>query len=59
MKQRYRYGNLSKEVDSKFLMKVSDMMAKKIAWIIPHPIKGSGGIRTMIQNANFLSNSGF
>ena len=34
-------------------------MAKKIAWIIPHPIKGSGGIRTMIQNANFLVSKGF
>ncbi len=59
LKQTYRYGNLSKEVDSKFLEKVQHMMVKKIAWIIPHPIKGSGGIRTMIQNANFLSNSGF
>lgn len=59
LKQTYRYGNLSKEVDPKFLKKVSHMMAKKIAWIIPSPIKGSGGIRTMVQNANFLSNSGF
>lgn len=59
MRQSYRYGNLSQEIDPRFLKKVSDMMAKKIAWIIPHPIKGSGGIRTMVQNANFLSNSGF
>lgn len=35
------------------------MIAKKIAWIIPSPIKGSGGIRTMIQNANFLVRQGF
>lgn len=58
LKQTYRYGNISKEVDPKFLKKMEPMMVKKIAWIIPAPIKGSGGIRTMIQNANFLSNSG-
>ena len=54
-----RYGVISTEVSPKFLKKVEPMMAKKIAWIIPHPIKGSGGIRTMIQNANFLSDSGY
>ena len=59
MRQGMRYGNISKEVDSKFLKEVEWMMAKKIAWIIPHPIKGSGGIRTMIQNANFLATKGF
>ena len=58
-KQGMRYGVISTEVSPKFLKKVEPMMAKKIAWIIPHPIKGSGGIRTMIQNANFLSDSGY
>lgn len=59
MRQGMRYGNISKEVDPAFLEKVKPMMAKKVAWIIPHPIKGSGGIRTMIQNANFLAFKGF
>ena len=59
MRQGMRYGNISKEVDPAFLKEVKWMMAKKIAWIIPHPIKGSGGIRTMIQNANFLVSKGF
>lgn len=58
-KQGMRYGVISTEVSPEFLKKVEPMMAKKIAWIIPHPIKGSGGIRTMIQNANFLSDSGY
>lgn len=59
MRQGMRYGSIIKEVDEKFLERVSSMMAKKVAWIIPHPIKGSGGIRTMIQNANFLASKGF
>ena len=59
MRQGMRYGNISQEVDKKFLKEVEWMMAKKIAWIIPKPIKGSGGIRTMIQNANFLAEKGF
>lgn len=59
MRQNMRYGTIIKEVDKKFLERVRCMMAKKIAWIIPHPIKGSGGIRTMIQNANFLASKGF
>lgn len=58
-KQSYRYGNLIQEIDKKTITKLSKMMAKKIAWIIPHPIKGSGGIRTMIQNANFLVKCGY
>jgi|GEM_PF-2938562 len=32
---------------------------KKIAWFIPNPIKGSGGHRTFIQNANFLVKNGY
>lgn len=58
LKQTYRYDNISKEVDQKFLKKMEPLMVKKVAWIIPAPIKGSGGIRTMVQNANFLSDSG-
>lgn len=59
VRQGMRYGNLSQEVDPKFLKEVEWMMAKKIAWIIPYPIKGSGGIRTMVQNANFLADQGY
>ena len=32
---------------------------KKIAWVIPHPGKGSGGHRTIIQNVNALINAGY
>lgn len=58
-RQAMRYGVIKNEVNSKFLKEAEKMMAKKVAWIIPHPIKGSGGIRTMIQNANFLVKKGF
>lgn len=58
IKQNMRYEKLSAEVDENFLKEVEWMMNKKIAWIIPYPIKGSGGIRTMIQNANFLASKG-
>ena len=58
-KQSYRYGNLIKEVDDNMKKKAEELTAKKIAWIIPHPIKGSGGIRTMIQNANYLVTRGY
>src|SRR5574344_2574217 len=34
-------------------------MKKKIAWIIPAPEKGSGGIKTVINNANYLANNGY
>ena len=58
-KQGYRYGEIIKEVSKKTIKELEPLMAKKIAWIIPHPIKGSGGIRTMIQNANFLVKCGY
>ena len=32
---------------------------KRIAWVIPHPGKGSGGHRTIIQNVNSLIRAGF
>ena len=31
----------------------------KIAWVIPHPGKGSGGHRTIIQNVNALIRAGY
>lgn len=58
-KQSFRYGAIINETSDSFRNEVSSMIAKKIAWIIPWPIKGSGGIRTMIQNANFLVRKGF
>lgn len=58
-KQSFRYGGIINETNHDFRREVDYMMAKKIAWIIPWPIKGSGGIRTMIQNANFLVKQGF
>ncbi len=35
------------------------MVTKRIAWFIPKPIKGSGGHRTIIQNANMLVKKGY
>ncbi len=32
---------------------------KKIAWVMPHPGKGSGGHRTIIQNVNALLREGY
>lgn len=32
---------------------------RKIAWVIPHPGKGSGGHRTIIQNVNALIRHGY
>ncbi len=32
---------------------------KKIAWVMPHPGKGSGGHRTIIQNVNALLKAGY
>lgn len=40
--------------------KVSKNVRKKrIAWVIPHPGKGSGGHRTIIQNVNALIKHGY
>ena len=36
-----------------------DVRKKRIAWIIPHPGKGSGGHRTIIQNVNALIKAGY
>ena len=58
-KQGYRYGEIIKEVSNSTIKELEPLMAKKIAWIIPHPIKGSGGIRTIVYNANFLVKCGY
>lgn len=36
-----------------------DVRKKRIAWVIPHPGKGSGGHRTIIQNVNALIRHGY
>lgn len=33
-------------------------MRRKIAWIIPYPVEGAGGIRTIVGLANFLASTG-
>ena len=58
-RQSFRYGGLVNEVSKDELERMKKKMAKKVAWIIPFPIKGSGGIRTMIQNANYLVTRGY
>lgn len=57
-RQRMRYEELLAKESKEFQNQVKPLIAKRIAWIIPAPIKGSGGIRTMIQNANFLTTKG-
>lgn len=39
--------------------KEEDNGKKKIAWVMPHPGKGSGGHRTIIQNVNALLKAGY
>lgn len=34
-------------------------MRKKIAWLVPFPIEGSGGISNIFYNMNYLSSKGF
>lgn len=36
-----------------------DVRKKRVAWIMPHPGKGSGGHRTIIQNVNALIKAGY
>ena len=36
-----------------------DVRKKRIAWVMPHPGKGSGGHRTIIQNVNALIRNGY
>lgn len=36
-----------------------DVRKKRVAWVIPHPGKGSGGHRTIIQNVNALVAAGY
>ena len=37
----------------------SDVRKKRVAWVMPHPGKGSGGHRTIIQNVNALIKAGY
>lgn len=41
------------------LLPQKDSGKTKIAWVIPHPGKGSGGHRTIIQNVNALIRAGY
>lgn len=41
------------------LLPKKDNGKKKIAWVMPHPGKGSGGHRTIIQNVNALIKAGY
>ena len=55
--------DLPKEIKEKQEIRRSLMYTllpkKKIAWVIPHPGKGSGGHRTIIQNVNALLRAGY
>lgn len=57
-----KIGILNQHYKKKSLCKGDDEYVstkKKIAWIIPYPIKGSGGHRTIVQNANALVKEGY
>lgn len=53
-KQMIRKSFMINEISSKNAQKLKDFKRKKIAIIFPYPTKGSGGHRTVIQNANAL-----
>ena len=50
--QRRRRGYMDANVSK-------DVRKKRIAWVMPHPGKGSGGHRTIIQNVNALIRHGY
>lgn len=50
--QRFRRSLMDSNVSKK-------VHKKRIAWLIPHPGKGSGGHRTIIQNVNALIKHGY
>ena len=50
--QRRRRSYMDHDVSEK-------VRKKRVAWVIPHPGKGSGGHRTIIQNVNALVKAGY
>lgn len=58
-RQSFRYENILNEMSEKDANILKKQTAKSIAWIVPSPIKGSGGIRTIIENANSLVKKGY
>ncbi len=52
LRRSFMYPLLPKKVEK-------DNGKKKIAWVMPHPGKGSGGHRTIIQNVNALIKAGY
>ena len=56
LKQIFNQRRRRNYMDSKVSKKVRK---KRIAWVIPHPGKGSGGHRTIIQNINALVKAGY
>lgn len=58
-RQSYRYEGSLKELSQKDQKILKEKTAKNIAWLVPTPIKGSGGIRTIFDNANYLVHRGY
>ena len=58
-RQSYRYESLLEQLDNNTKKELLEKTVKKIAWIIPAPIKGSGGVRTIIDNINSLVRRGY
>ena len=58
-RQSYRYESLLEQLDNNTKKELLKKTVKKIAWIIPAPIKGSGGVRTIIDNTNSLVRRGY
>ena len=60
LRRSFIMPTVSEEVLNEYRLSHFDPNAKKkIAWVIPHPGKGSGGHRTIIQNVNALIRAGY
>ena len=60
LRRSFIIPTISEEVLNEYRITHYDPNAKKrIAWVIPHPGKGSGGHRTIIQNVNALIRAGY
>lgn len=59
LRRTFMYPIISENVIKDYRNKNPRKGNKRIAWVIPHPGKGSGGHRTIIQNVNALIRKGY
>lgn len=58
-KQKIRLSFMKEQISDENKKILGNFTRKKIAIIFPYPVKGSGGHRTVVQNANALVNYGY